>query len=105
MDQDEQEADRSTIYYLLKNEAKYRSAGTIMVERSSVTNCRDKVSRVSVEWGASQDVEAALVGANPCVEMQQQDLSGSAASNPATALSHHVGATAAANAAPEGANA
>jgi hypothetical protein len=42
----------------------YRSAGTMMVENSSVTNCRFKVSRVRVKWGASQHVEATLASAN-----------------------------------------
>ena len=86
----------------MKREAKCRSAGTIEFEKVSVTNCRDKVSCVRGEWGSSQDDEATLAGANSCVEMQQQDLAGSGASNPAAGLSDNfdpVGATAAANAA------
>ena len=39
---------------------RYRSAGTMMVEKLSVTNCQLKVGRVRVRWGASQDVEATL---------------------------------------------
>ena len=47
----DEKAGCSTIYYQVKSEAKHRSAGTIEFEKVSVTNCRDKVSRVRGEWG------------------------------------------------------
>jgi hypothetical protein len=39
---------------------RYRSAGTMMVEKLSVTNCELEASRARVRWGASQDAEATL---------------------------------------------
>jgi hypothetical protein len=50
----------------------YRSAGAMMVENLGVTNCRYKAGRVRRRRGASHDAEAALVGANSCVEMQHE---------------------------------